>query len=79
VSAVSEEQPSPICSAKGCRATATWVHAWNNPKLHTADRRKTWAACDEHRDHLGQFLQLRGFLRETLSLTDWQGDHPQQG
>jgi hypothetical protein len=36
---------------------------WNNPKLHTPDREKTWLACDEHRDHLAGFLDLRGFLR----------------
>ena len=55
------------------------MHAWNNPKLHSPDRRKTWAACDEHRERLGQFLQLRGFLRETLSVTDWQAGHSQPG
>jgi len=41
------------------------VLAWNNPKLHTPDRRKTWAACDTHRESLAQFLTARGFLRET--------------
>ena len=45
----SVEGTSPVCSAKGCRAAATWVLAWNNPKLHTPDRRKTWTACDEHK------------------------------
>lgn len=54
----------PQCSAKGCRADATWQLQWNNPKLHTPDYRKTWLACDEHRVTLGQFLDLRGFLRE---------------
>jgi hypothetical protein len=61
-----------VCSAKGCGAAATWVHAWNNPKLHTPDRRKTWLACDEHREHLGGFLATRGFLRETVRLEEWQ-------
>lgn len=41
-----------------------WALRWNNPKLHTADRRKTWLACDAHRDHLRGFLDARGFLRE---------------
>lgn len=50
---------------------AGWVLAWNNPKLHAPDRRKTWAACDEHRDHLGGFLGARGFLRETVPVADW--------
>ncbi|MBB4694120.1 hypothetical protein [Paractinoplanes abujensis] len=52
------------CSAKGCRAHATWQLLWNNPKLHTPDYRKTWLACDDHRPTLGQFLDVRGFLRE---------------
>ena len=51
-----------VCSAKGCRAAATWSVVWNNPKLHSSDRRKTWLACDEHRQHLADFLDLRGFL-----------------
>lgn len=55
-----------VCSAKGCRATATWAHLWNNPKLHTAERRKVWLACDEHRTSLGEFLSVRGFLIETV-------------
>jgi hypothetical protein len=57
--------PEPrICSAKGCRAPAKWELRWNNPKLHTAERRKTWLACDDHRATLGEFLKVRGFLRE---------------
>ena len=53
---------TPICSAKGCRAEAVWVLAWNNPKLHTPDRRKVWLACDDHVDHLADFLARRSFL-----------------
>src|SRR5690606_23923626 len=51
-----------VCSAKGCREAAGWVLAWNNPKLHAPERRKTWLACDEHREHLSTFLGVRGFL-----------------
>jgi hypothetical protein len=57
-----------ICSAKGCRAVARWALHWNNPRLHDFDRRKTWLACDEHRDRLSAFLSGRGFLRETAAL-----------
>jgi hypothetical protein len=64
-------QGPPQCSAKGCRADAAWVLVWNNPKLHTPDRRKTWLACEEHREHLSQFLGVRGFLRDTVPLADW--------
>jgi hypothetical protein len=52
------------CSAKGCRAAAAWQLRWNNPKLHAAEYRKTWLACDDHRESLGAFLDVRGFLRE---------------
>lgn len=62
---------TPICSAKSCREPARWVLAWNNPKLHTPDRRKTWLACDAHRESLADFLDLRGFLKDTVLLADW--------
>jgi hypothetical protein len=62
----------PVCSAKGCRAPAVWVLAWNNPKLHTPERRKTWLACDEHREHLSQFLGMRGFLKDVVTLAEWE-------
>jgi hypothetical protein len=56
---------APIrCSAKGCRAAAAWQLRWNNPKIHAPDYRKTWLACDDHRGSLGDFLDVRGFLRE---------------
>jgi hypothetical protein len=61
----------PMCSAKGCRAEAAWVLAWNNPKLHTPERRKAWATCEQHREQLAHFLALRGFLRETVPLEQW--------
>jgi hypothetical protein len=52
------------CSAKGCRQPAVWALRWNNPKLHPPERRKTWLACEDHRDSLADFLSRRGFLRE---------------
>ncbi|GAB3154335.1 hypothetical protein GCM10027290_48640 [Micromonospora sonneratiae] len=63
---VSPDQPTspPICSARGCRASGVWALRWNNPRLHTPERRKTWLACAEHRSTLGDFLDARGFLRE---------------
>jgi len=59
-----------MCSAKGCRESALWALRWNNPKLHDPQRRKTWLACEAHRDHLEHFLSARSFLRETISVTD---------
>ena len=49
---MSDELPD-TCSAKGCTAPAAWALLWNNPKLHTPERRKTWLACDEHQHHAG--------------------------
>jgi hypothetical protein len=60
---------APVCSAKGCRAEARWALLWNNPRLHTPERRKTWTACDAHREHLSDFLGARGFLRSVEPLT----------
>ncbi len=63
-----------MCSAKGCREVAAWALRWNNPKLHDADRRKTWLACEAHRVHLENFLSARSFLRETVSVADLPDD-----
>ena len=54
------------CSARGCQAPAVWALQWNNPKLHTPERRKTWLACEEHRSSLSDFLGARGFLRDVV-------------
>lgn len=59
-----------VCSAKGCTEDATSGLLWNNPRLHTPERRKVWLACPEHRDSLASFLAARGFLRDTLPLAD---------
>ena len=54
---------SLTCSAKGCQEDASWALLWNNPRLHTPDRRKTWLACEQHRESLSDFLGARGFLK----------------
>lgn len=61
------------CSAKGCRAAAAWALLWNNPKIHTPDRRKTWLACEAHRESLSEFLDVRGFLRDTEPVAQDRG------
>ena len=58
------EPEKPICSARGCQSDAVWDLLWNNPKLHTPDRRKVWLACDVHRQSLSDFLAARQFLRD---------------
>jgi hypothetical protein len=52
------------CSRAGCRAAASWSIAWRNPKIHTAERRKVWLACDEHVEFLQEFLAARDFPLE---------------
>ncbi|WP_028648191.1 hypothetical protein [Nocardiopsis sp. CNT312] len=64
---------SPRCSRRDCRANARWALVWNNPKLHAPDRRKVWTACDEHREYLSNFLDLRGFLREVVPMDEFEG------
>ena len=59
-----------VCSARGCRADGVWIVRWNNPKIHTPERRKEWLACQSHRADLERVLSLRGFWRETVPLTD---------
>lgn len=59
-----------MCSAKGCRAAAVWALRWNNPKIHTPDRRKVWLACAEHRDHLSEFLSRRDFLKDVVPVAE---------
>jgi hypothetical protein len=60
------EPDRDICSAKGCQADAAWDLQWNNPKIHTPERRKSWLTCDEHRSSLSDFLGARGFLKDVV-------------
>lgn len=66
----------PTCSARGCQQPAVWSLLWNNPKIHTPERRKTWLACGEHRESLSDFLTARSFLRdvEPVGQADGQAD-----
>jgi len=67
------EQPA-LCSAKGCREPATWTLLWNNPRIHTPDREKSWLACDQHREQLADFLGRRGFMRRIEPFTHSPAD-----
>jgi hypothetical protein len=60
--------PSTVCSRKACRAAAEWQLLWNNPKIHTPERRKIWLACGEHRAWLEDYLQTRGLWKATVVL-----------
>ena len=55
-----------ICSRKGCTTEATHQNLWNNPKIHTPQRRKIWLACDEHTAWLENYLKERQFWKQTL-------------
>ncbi|WP_220471762.1 hypothetical protein [Tomitella gaofuii] len=59
---ITDSGPEPLCSARGCRQAARWAVIWNNPRIHTPDREKIWAACDEHRTTLADFLSARSML-----------------
>jgi len=61
MSGADDEHAAATCSRAGCRAAARWRIDWRNPRIHAADRRKTWVACDEHRDFLRDFLAARDF------------------
>ena len=54
------------CSRKGCRSAASWQLLWNNPKIHSPERRKVWLACEEHRTWLEEYLQTRGLWKQTV-------------
>jgi len=68
-SSASPDRPDgpDLCSAKRCDRPATWALLWNNPKLHTPERRKTWLACTDHRESLSAFLTARAFLKDVVS------------
>ncbi|MGH3500848.1 MAG: hypothetical protein ACRDQA_08110 [Nocardioidaceae bacterium] len=69
-----DEPLERICSARDCSRPATTALKWNNPKIHTPDRRKTWLACPDHVQYLTEFLSARGFMRETEPLSETPPD-----
>ena len=56
------------CSRAGCRRAARWRIEWRNPRIHPADRRKVWTACDDHVDFLRDYLSSRSFPVEVTDL-----------
>lgn len=57
------------CSRAGCRASARWRVIWRNPRIHSADRRKIWVACDDHVAYLREFVAARDFPVSVEPLT----------
>lgn len=66
---MNEPHSEPTCSRAGCRAVARWRIDWRNPRIHTADRVKSWVACDDHRDYLRDYLAARDFPVSVHPLT----------
>lgn len=62
-----------VCSRKACRHNAAWQLLWNNPKIHTPERRKIWVACEDHVSWLQDYLQARGLWKQTLPLDTYSG------
>ncbi|NIK36610.1 hypothetical protein FHS05_001649 [Microbacterium endophyticum] len=62
------------CSRAGCREPAMWRIDWRNPRIHDADRRKTWVACSEHMPFLRDYLSNRAFPVEVDSLVKPAGE-----
>ena len=56
-----EPGSTPVCSRAGCGETAMWRVNWRNPRIHAIDRVKIWAACDDHRGFLADYLRSRSF------------------
>ncbi|MEJ1114967.1 hypothetical protein WBN73_11725 [Paenarthrobacter sp. CCNWLY172] len=66
----SERATAPaVCSRKGCRSGAQWQLLWNNPRIHTPERRKVWLSCGDHREWLEEYLTTRGLWKETIAFT----------
>ncbi len=64
-----QDAPAELtCSRKACKNIAAWQLLWNNPKIHTPDRRKIWLACGEHRNWLQDYLSSRELWKETLPI-----------
>ncbi|WP_431712056.1 acetone carboxylase [Glutamicibacter uratoxydans] len=65
-----DSAPELICSRKGCKQPASDKILWNNPKIHTPERRKVWLACPEHRGWLENYLRERLLYKETEPITE---------
>ena len=60
-------EAAPRCSRAGCRERATAALRWRNPRIHSADRRKVWSACDAHVGYLRDYLAARDFPVEVVA------------
>ena len=70
---IGDDIDGAVCSRAGCRAPASWVIVWRNPRIHAPDRRKQWTACDQHVEYLRGFLAARDFPVEVEALSPREG------
>ncbi|MGV0624480.1 hypothetical protein [Mycolicibacter minnesotensis] len=59
-----------VCSRKGCSAEAAFGMLWNNPRLHTPQRRKVWLTCPDHREYFREYLSARGLLKSEAAVDE---------
>lgn len=59
-----------LCSRASCSKQAQHAIRWQNPRIHTGDRKKTWLACDEHLQYLRDFLESRSFPLQVISILE---------
>ena len=69
------DAPETSCSRAGCRAGAGWRLDWRNPRIHAADRTKTWLACDDHVGFLSEFLRTRDFPLTVSAIEPTEPEH----
>ncbi|MGH3560642.1 MAG: hypothetical protein ACRDTN_02250 [Mycobacterium sp.] len=48
---------------------------WNNPKIHTPERRKVWLTCDDHRQYFRDYLSSRNFLKNEVPVDELEREH----
>lgn len=61
------------CSRANCSASALYLIDWANPMIHCGERKKTWAACEEHKNFLVDFVKARNFfisVRKAVNVGD---------
>jgi hypothetical protein len=54
------------CSRAGCQEQAKWFIYWRNPKIHFGDNKKTWLACESHKEFFTEYLSVREFFLEAV-------------
>ncbi len=67
---LSEPSPATRSARQGCRADAVWVLAWNSEAAHAGAAQDLAGLRGASRAPV-QFLGVRGFLKDTVPLAEW--------